>query len=385
MLRLALAVTAVLAGCAKSVGDPPADPVEADPRALPAGIYGGPPLARLPGGPVLWASGQRATGEGETQAAAVDADYRRVARAGGGLLACGLKETQSGYFSGLTGRRSCVIHPPRGPAREVLPRGRAGQRGFQDILARGSALAASSGDAIEVYDLRTGRRLGLVRTAGAPIAPGTPGATPRPRVLTGPAALLSTPQGVVHARLLNHGQGWRVWSQPVTWTDHAVSLGAPSTTVLPAELAGVGHDLRLVGGGLDGRRFLFGRRATTGFVVAELAGAPTEAVVRWSGAAPGFSDVDVKAAAENGLVGLGASGTREQAALVIDLTGRAPTAAPMPLDQPACAIPRSPGYPPHRTLRFISGPQGLEAVTEWPGRRARCWTARPVHLSDRST
>jgi hypothetical protein len=331
---------------------------------------------------VLWASGQRATGEGETQVEAADANYGRMARTDEGLLVCGLKETRQGYFSGLTGRRSCMLHPPRGAAREVLPRGRKGRRAFEDVVVRGASLVASSGEAVAVYSLSAGRRIGAARTVGA---------RPTLRLLgsavaiggsvrSGPAALLSTPSGVVHVRLLDHGRGWRVWSQAVSWKDGAVSLGPPTSTPVPAPLSDIVHRLQLVGGGLDGRRFLFARDAQGRFRIVEMAGRPAEAIIRWSGRAPRFSDGGATATAENGLIGLGATGSDEHTALVIDLGQGAPVAARAPLDRPCLrGLPR-PGVsavehrPLHQRAQGAGGGDGVAGphgpVLDDSGRRS---------------
>ena len=379
---MAAATFLALTACEQATGQ--AVVVEAPygppPGALPAGVYSGPPLARLPNGPILWSSGEAATGDGETQIRAAKADYVRLARARDGLLACGLKDTRTGYFSGLTGRRSCIAHGPDGRTRELLPRGHKGQRAFEDVAVRGAVMVATSGDRLHAHDVATGRSRGVVETAGGEQRLRLPWSSlsTGPSVLSGPAAIVATNKGLVHVRLLNHGRGWRIWSQSVSLVETGLQLGPPSSAPLPPSLSRVAHDLQLTGGGLDGGRFLFGLEHPNRAYIVELTGAPTEAVVRWSGELSQLSDTGIQVTAQNGRLGLGAHGSAEEAAVVIDLRGPDPVVARLIPSQPACAVTRRLGQPPLTTVRFITGSKGLEAVTEWPGRLARCWSTQPV-------
>lgn len=384
---------AVLMAAFPAQGRPIAAPsLGPPPGVLPAGVYSAPPLARLSTGAILWSSGQLASGAGGYQVEAADARYTTVAKWRDGLLACGIKERRQGYFSGDTGRRSCVLHGMRS-RRQVFTARRGGRRPFDDIAVHGDTLIALSGEEMLAIDLARGRIVSTADINGPlwsrvlALAVRSRAERSRADQRTGVGALLRTPGGLVHARLVQREGGWEVISRRVTWTGKSVAFGPASATQVAASVQPIAHGLRLVSGGLDGRRFLVGgARPSAGpnradrFALVELAGFPAMAAPRWSGEGATGGMTDLAAASEDGLVGLGGSGLRT--VTLIDLRASAPERRTYPLPRPACAISRRPGQPPLANATFITGAQGLEVVAQWSGRDLpRCWrTDRAARL-----
>lgn len=352
------------------------------PGELPAGVYTSPPLARLPSGPVLWSTGQLAAGEGRTQVAGFGASYSRLARAGDDLVACGVKETSSGYFSGSTGRLSCVLHSRGGSSREVFSGRKKGERGFDDIVVRGATLVGVVGQEVWAIDLSDGRVIGRERYGGPTtrkvlLLPGVY-TTTGPSFRSSPSVLLKTGEGVVHARLVDAGGGWTVLSQEIRWSKAAVELGPVLSAPAPPDVQDVAnHDMTLASGGLDGRRILFAQGYQRRHGLIEFSAHDASVSLRWSDETPEIRSTDVRVATEEGLVALTFSASGGDQTYVFDLRNASPLAQPLELTAPSCAVSHVAGHPPTQLTNFITGDAGLEAVTEWSA-LPRCWTTRTV-------
>ena len=345
------------------------------PGRLPAGVYNGTPAVRLTDGRLLWSTGDLATGEGVAQASGSASVYGQVARAGDGMVVCGLRDVRSTYFSGDLGRRSCLVFDKSG-GREVFAT--AGRRlpSYHDMVVRGQVMVLSDRQQVWAVDLRGGRLIGR----RAYDDPTVRGLLPRIHLIDSSrrrsaSVLLNTPEGVVLAFLVKSPAGWSVQSQQVRWTSRGVQLQPPKVAPAPAEVSAVlGNVVDPVRAGLDGRRFFF----APGYLqrpsaLIELSGSQPRVGLRWSGQVAELPS-PARVTVDSGVAVIETS----YGGYAVDLR---PDARLRPLDPPppACAAPPEPGARPRRRLLAFPGPRGLELLSEWAGRtHPRCWTTTPV-------